>query len=323
MALSIYKDADGKVCETKTKMRPLPNKIYGDLEDFTSSILTAFNHLDNNIGVLLNGLKGSGKTLLANMICQRSELPVYVIAAPIYGDELMSHIRSEDIGGCVVFIDEFEKVYEDRQVQESFLPVLDGAESSKILFVFTSNVNSISEFMLNRMGRIRYYRSFAGLDWVSIEEIITDNLAEEAIHFRKELERLLRVIGEISFDNLKGLIQELNICYDKDFQDVVKYLNIRIERQQYKVTLMINNGRHETMINYHPLSQSVLSLDYKEGEGWNSYKHVSMKIDECIVMFSSESIRITDTDNNLYIFKRIDRTDGTVGIGKLSGIGVQ
>lgn len=78
------------------------------------------------------------------MICNKSDLPVIVITEPFTGSkfkEFLSSIKEETI----IFLDEFEKVYNTTELQE-YLSILDGVFDGKKLFLFTSNDERINEF---------------------------------------------------------------------------------------------------------------------------------------------------------------------------------
>src|SRR5574344_514880 len=57
----------------------LPNKIYSEDTFFIKRILDSFNTDISNIGVLLSGLKGSGKSLTTKLVAKRSNLPILVV----------------------------------------------------------------------------------------------------------------------------------------------------------------------------------------------------------------------------------------------------
>ena len=104
-----------------------PSKLYGDTTRNADRIINTFLDRSNSTGVMLNGEKGSGKTLLAKTLsikCAEQDIPTIVINAPWHGDrfnQLMQTIEQP----CVVLFDEFEKVY-DKEEQESILTLLDG-----------------------------------------------------------------------------------------------------------------------------------------------------------------------------------------------------
>src|SRR5690606_34988668 len=64
----------------------LPAKIYGNVQELSKRYLNTFKKGNKNLGILLKGIKGSGKSLLAKAICINSNLPVIIISAPFGGD---------------------------------------------------------------------------------------------------------------------------------------------------------------------------------------------------------------------------------------------
>lgn len=317
-------DAEGDVQSVSSRPMLAPDKVYGDFIPFASTVNTSFRGLGaSNVGVLLNGLKGSGKTLLAWTICRTVSddnpgCELFYLSDSMSGSKLLSYLVSQRVKECVIFIDEFEKKYSDMELQESLLSLLDGGLDIKMMFILTSNVRSVSEFMINRVGRIRYFREFQGLDDEVIEEIVDDNLypdlesgSPRKSDITTRIKNTIELLGEISFDNLKGIITECNIHRDKDYNEIIKYLNIRTEPQHYTVTLLVGNSRYKAKISYHPLAVSVVDVDYKVGQWeWKSFK---FEISSCTVTKSSSQIRITDEFGNLGIFSR-DLKHGQSGV---------
>lgn len=63
LPLGVYqltKRLDEEYDLTRTKDLSLPNKLYGDLS-IVDKWIKSFNTFDKNLGILLSGLKGSGK----------------------------------------------------------------------------------------------------------------------------------------------------------------------------------------------------------------------------------------------------------------------
>lgn len=57
----------------------LPEKIYGDVMPFAKRVCVKYNSKDRNLGVLLVGTKGAGKSLGAKVIANLLNLPVIII----------------------------------------------------------------------------------------------------------------------------------------------------------------------------------------------------------------------------------------------------
>lgn len=90
------------------------HKIYGEHPKLVDRILTTFQRRQKNTGVLLNGEKGSGKTLVAKMLSAEAfkrGMSVLLVNDAHCGDGF-NHFLSLIQEPCVVIFDEFEKVYD-------------------------------------------------------------------------------------------------------------------------------------------------------------------------------------------------------------------
>jgi hypothetical protein len=203
------------------KIKPdftFPYKIYGHNKSLINRVATAYDNSTGNLGILLNGLKGTGKSVTAEMICNKMaverNMPVILITEEFEGlSEILAGIEQE----ITVFVDEFEKVFsrdvEDYKVDTSknILTIMDGALKTehRRLFVFTTNKMYIDENLLQRPGRLRYVVEFSDLEREVIEEIVDDMLLfsdhrEATIDFISGLEM-------ITVDIVKAIVHEVNI----------------------------------------------------------------------------------------------------------------
>ena len=64
----------------------LPEKVYGDYEVDIAKYLKNFESRPKNLGILLDGVKGGGKSIMAKMLCIKAEKPVLIINQPFCGD---------------------------------------------------------------------------------------------------------------------------------------------------------------------------------------------------------------------------------------------
>lgn len=204
----------------------LPNKIYGDPEEFCARVLKTYKTLDESTGVYLSGLKGTGKSITAKLLAVRSEMPVINIVED-YSElrdfkSFMSGLNFE----CIVMIDEFEKLYPKEEQQNVFLSILDGNLSSKKLFVFTTNAKWMNQFLENRMKRVRYHKKYGSLPLETIEEIIEDNLLNK--EFASDIKKCIQATGIATMDIVLSLIQEVNI-HDCSPMKFVSEMNIATE----------------------------------------------------------------------------------------------
>jgi SpoVK/Ycf46/Vps4 family AAA+-type ATPase len=163
------------------------HKLYGNTTRDANRILQTFKDRTASTGVLLTGLKGSGKTLLTksnSLKAAEDDIPTIVVNQPFCGDEFNSFIQAIHQPAVVLF-DEYEKVYFKPNNQEQLLTLLDGVYPSQKLFLLTCNDKwRINENMRNRPGRIYYMLEFAGLDADFIQEFCEDNLARSVLRFQ-------------------------------------------------------------------------------------------------------------------------------------------
>ena len=207
----------------------LPEKVYITDKDqrFIDKVLKRYN--DSEIGftgVMLAGTKGSGKTITAKMIANSSNLPIINIGRNISPMVLAKIVRNlGDINVCF-FFDELDKVLEDYD-DSMLLQILDGSDTAgKHLILFTCNDQSeISEYLIDRCSRIRYWKEFSELSPSLIQMILEDSLDE-----KKEVKSLQDFINKNfkvkSFDNVMSFVKEVNTFPIDTFEDLFADMNL-------------------------------------------------------------------------------------------------
>lgn len=172
------------------------------LKTWDSSIFTGSG---KNLGVIFNGLKGTGKTIAAKILCNRTGLPTIVISKVF--DGMLEFIQSLNFEAAIL-IDEAEKTFDDNR--EMLLKMIDGVyNSSRKLYILTTNKLNLDENLLGRPGRIRYIHDFGNLPEAVIEQVIDDNLAEK--HLRSSILKLVDRLEISTIDILKSIVEECNI----------------------------------------------------------------------------------------------------------------
>ena len=206
----------------------IPAKMYGNTLRHTDRIINTFWERPQQTGVLLNGEKGSGKTLLAKNLSTelaKQGVPTIVINRDWKGDAFFKLLQDID-QPCVVLFDEFEKVY-DREDQEQILTLLDGVFGSKKLYILTCNDKyRIDSHMRNRPGRIFYLLDFNGLDAAFIREYCEDRLNNK--QYIDQICGLTSLFNQFNFDMLKALVEEMN-RYNESPSEALEMLNAKIE----------------------------------------------------------------------------------------------
>ena len=205
----------------------LPEKIYGGHDTFADRALLTFakkREKNQGMAILLSGPKGCGKTLTAKHIAMNAGLPVICLQAGFHGPDFLSWL-TELPNPCVIFIDEFEKVYDSTDARNFFLGLLDGASSNRHMFLLTSNAAQIGEYFINRPGRIRYHRRYEELPFAVLQEMINDKVPEDKVVIRAALEKLISELGTISPDSLTCLIEEC-LMHDDVPDNFMDYFNV-------------------------------------------------------------------------------------------------
>ena len=194
----------------------LPEKIFDLKRDknFRDRILTYYNNTNKkNIGVMLAGVKGTGKTLCAKLIAKESKLPILIPDESIRMSKLYSFFdKIKNTEFCILF-DEIEKKYDT----EEMLSFLDGlSTNSKKLIIMTCNeLNKVSKYMKDRCSRIRYLREYSDTENI---ELINEVLLYNGIQ-GKELKDVSFYIKNymnlLSIDNITSFIEEYVLFKDK------------------------------------------------------------------------------------------------------------
>lgn len=217
-----------------------PHKIYGLEIDFIQHVIRTYEHSSKNVGVLMNGIKGAGKTVTAKTLANQSGLPVILVNANNIG--LLSYFDDITQPLCF-FFDEFEKIINHRD-NEKIAPLLsfvDGTSSaSKHLMLFTSNENNISTFFIDRPGRIRYIKEYGSLKAEVVKEIIDDMLIHK--EFRKDIIDWVIFFKNLTIDMLISIINEVNI-HKMSPKQFSMFFNVDNEKPNYTVDVKVINTR--------------------------------------------------------------------------------
>ncbi len=189
-----------------------PYKIYGHHETILSRVKTAWNGLPANLGILLNGVKGTGKTITAQVLANwvlSENIPVLVIHKPIPTlSEVLGHVSQP----MLVIFDEFEKTH-DKDAQQMILTAIDGMARNefKRMFIFTTNAKAVDENFVDRPSRVRYIYEFDRLADDLVESLLDDRLDPKLTSLRGQIMAYLNTRKVLSMDTAKALIDEVNL----------------------------------------------------------------------------------------------------------------
>lgn len=218
----------------------VPEKLYGDF-----SIIDRWKkgyeekiRQGKNLGILLTGIKGAGKTLTAKKLCIELNQPVILLTDAFSGPEFINFMSAPELGHCTIFIDEFEKHFRSSdQASEvtSFLNLLDGISATSHLYLMTvNNSSNINQYLMNRPSRIHFRRDYNSLDESVIRDVARDHgLSENSI---EDLIDTCSELDEISFDTVLSIIND-SILYGELPSKSVKYMNFT--RTNFKANIKI------------------------------------------------------------------------------------
>lgn len=211
-------------------------KIY-DLEtDFINHVITAFNNCESNLGVLMYGTRGSGKSASAKIICNKINLPIFVIkpVQDMSTSDLIDYISTFNFD-CVFLFDEFEKNFSKED--SSILSIMDGVYTSKYrrLFILTTNNLSVNENLLSRPSRIRYLKEFGNLSLDAINNYLDDNLSKENHEHKDEIISYIDTLEISTIDILKCIVDEIRIFGYDEFIKSKKFFNTKTNSYNYYI----------------------------------------------------------------------------------------
>lgn len=202
-----------------------PTTYYLDDKDlkFINKPIDTFKKTEKmTTGVLLSGMKGSGKTLMAKKIAKESGLPIIVIDSKVSSDDIEPFFAKITTDVCVIF-DEIDKYWSTRYL----LTFLDGVKPTckKIVIATCNDEKEISSYLNDRCSRIRYKKRFGGLEKTTVEGIIND-IVNDKNKANAAAEYICSNVETISYDNVIIFGEEIKNNPNDSFDDIIEFLNI-------------------------------------------------------------------------------------------------
>jgi len=214
-------------------------KLYGVDEVFVDHVLNTYNKQSSkhNIGVLLNGAKGTGKTVTAKLLCNKLGLPVIIIDRPLNG---LANFLASIHHDCVYLFDEFEKNFRlidkdgEEQAGENLLSIMDGVYNGENchIFIMTTNELRVNSNLLSRPSRIRYLKTFEDvIDRRVLEEFIDDNLKYP--EYKQEIIDFFETLTIGTIDILQSIVDEVNL-HNCGIDEFKKFFNVKEAKYIYQ-----------------------------------------------------------------------------------------
>ena len=249
--LACYDPQSGPFLKKYSDLK-VSEKVYGVHLEKVDKVLNSFKVFNRNLGVILSGDKGIGKSLFSKLLSIKaieSGYPLIIVNSYFPGiGEYLAEIEQE----VVVLFDEFDKTFEldkrrddngeKRSPQTEMLTLFDGVAQGKKLFIVTCNdVNALSKFIVNRPGRFHYHFRFEYPTSAEIKEYLMDSLNTD-----KAKEQIENVIAfsqktKLNYDCLRSIAFELNLGLT--FKEAIQDLNIlNLDYERYTLAMYMSNG---------------------------------------------------------------------------------
>lgn len=204
----------------------LPAKVYTTKSDnvFIKRVNTYFQKTSKlSTGVMLSGIKGTGKTVMAKVIAKNSNLPIIVVDEDYPTGRINDFFRKFETPVTIIF-DEVDKHWDT----EDLLGWLDGVQTNaKKLVLFTcNNEDRVNDYLKDRCSRVRYIRHFEANDNARfLREILRDKgIAEDKIEDTYTF--IVNNFGLLSIDNILSFIDEKLLFLELSNEEIFNDMNI-------------------------------------------------------------------------------------------------
>lgn len=204
----------------------LPAKVYTTKSDdvFIKRVNTYFQKTSKlSTGVMLSGIKGTGKTVMAKVIAKNSNLPIIVVDEDYPTGRINDFFRKFETPVTIIF-DEVDKHWDT----EDLLGWLDGVQTNaKKLVLFTcNNEDRVNDYLKDRCSRVRYIRHFEANDNARfLREILRDKgIAEDKI--KDTYTFIVNNFGLLSIDNILSFIDEKLLFPELSNEEIFNDMNI-------------------------------------------------------------------------------------------------
>lgn len=223
-------------------------KIYGVHIEKVEKVMGSFAAFERNLGVILSGPKGIGKSLFAKLLSIEAVKRGYpVVIVNTYYPGIADYLASIQQETLVLF-DEYDKTFLSKDgrgtecdPQTEMLTLFDGMAQGKKLFAITCNeLRNLSDYLVNRPGRFHYHFRFDYPNSAEVREYLSDKIPEAA---GAEIDKVIAFSGKVdlNYDCLRAIAFELS--NGRTFEQAIEDLNIiNLNRELYTVEARFKGG---------------------------------------------------------------------------------
>lgn len=206
-------------------------ELLGLEQKFIDHVLKSYENTTGNFGVLLNGIKGTGKSVTAKILANSLNQPVILVDTAYKGiDNFLASLNFK----CILFFDEFEKNFDPKE-DVNILTIMDGVYNccERKVFILTTNELLINNCLLSRPSRIRYKKEFTNISAEVINSLFDKFLKDQEA--RDLLFNFVITLETCSVDIIKSLIAEVNIHGKEDFDYIKSIFNVKASTVCYNL----------------------------------------------------------------------------------------
>lgn len=314
-------------------------KIYGLETEFCEHVIKTFENTTGNLGIMLTGTKGTGKTVTAKLLANAFKLPVIIVKDMGGNNQGMIEYFSSFNFDSILFFDEFEKNFSNED--STILQIMDGVYNIgyRKIFLLTTNQMTVNENLVGRPSRIRYVKKFGNLDLKTVREYLDDNLKVKEAY--QDLINYIDTLSISTIDILKSIVNEVNIHGIDGLTKAKEFFNVSTLEYRYSVYYASLNynvfidpankdkysiknflrdvDHHCNPIPYPDFMKDLSPEKYNEdqkkiAENWNEYRKRNFSIDyksvtsdykiknlKAGMKFDGDTIIGIDYDNNIVI----------------------
>ena len=240
-----FSEKEGFFLEQYTEFVISDAKIYGIQPKKVEKVINTFRLFNRNLGVILSGDKGIGKSLFSRLLGRKAVENGYPVIIVDKYEEGIGNFLDRIQQEVMVLLDEFDKVFSEKEygaaAQTSLLSLFDGVSQGKKLFVVTCNeLKGLNDFLVNRPGRFHYHFRFDYPAEDDIREYLSDALKTE---YSPEIDSVIDFSKRVAlnYDCLRAIAFEINM--GQDFSSAIQDLNIiNIDEERFRIKVLFKDG---------------------------------------------------------------------------------